>query len=72
MEFLNSSNLQKLNQVNEPTFYSGGYSEDIDITVWALGASIKYYRLGGLITFFLVGPLTYSVHFTGLLTGTPC
>jgi len=35
-DFLNSSNLQIVNQVNEPAFYSGGCSVVIDITVGPL------------------------------------
>jgi len=36
MEFLNSSNLEILNQGNESTFYSGGRFEVIDITLGSL------------------------------------
>jgi len=36
MKFLNSSNLEILNQGNEPTFFSGGRFEVIDITLGSL------------------------------------
>jgi len=35
MEFLNSSNLEILNQGNEPTFCSGGRFEVTDVSLWS-------------------------------------
>ena len=37
VEFLNSKNLEILNQSNDPTFYSGHRLEVIDITMGSFG-----------------------------------
>ena len=59
MEFLNSLDLEILNQENVSTFCSGGMLE-----VWA---PRKHYRLGG----FIRADHSHILHFTGLRTGTP-
>jgi len=51
VEFLNSSNLEILNQENEPTFCSGGMLE--------VRAPRKHYRLGGFIRTLPVGSVTF-------------
>jgi len=64
VEFLNSSNLEILNQSNEPTFCSGSRLE-------VLWASRKHYKLGGFFRALPVRSQTYSVHSTGLRTSRP-
>jgi len=56
VEFLNSSNLEILNQGNEPTFCSGSRLEMINVTLQSFGLLDKYYRLGGFIRALPVGP----------------
>jgi len=62
--FLNSSNVEIVNQGNEPTFCSGSRLE-------VLWASRKHYNLGCFFRALPVGSQTYSVHSTGLRTGRP-
>jgi hypothetical protein len=42
VEFLNTTNLEILNRGNEPTFYSGGRSEVIDVTLGSLRLPREY------------------------------
>jgi hypothetical protein len=70
VEFLNSSNLEIVNQGNEPTFCSDGWLEVIDITLGSFGLleSITGCEVSSALP---VGSHKYSVHSTGLRTCTP-
>jgi hypothetical protein len=69
VEFLNSLNLEIVNQGNDPTFCSGGRLEVIDITVGSSGL------LGSIKSWEVSSEPSLSDHrhvlFTGLRTGTP-
>ena len=70
VEFLNSSNLEILNQGNESTFCSGYRQEVIDITLGSFGLR-KHFRLGGFFRALSVRPQTHNVHCVGLHANTP-
>ena len=67
LEFLNSSNLEILNQGNDPTYCSAGRLEVIDITLRSSGLleSFKSWEISSEPSL----SQTHSVHFRGLSTG---
>jgi len=70
VEFLNSSNLEILNQGNEPTFCSGCRFEVSDITLgsFRLLESIIDWEVSLQPS---VSDYRHFIHSTGLCTGTP-